>query len=303
MPSGWELAILAAKLLQYCGIASLAGGTICLLFYRDESRRTVILFAAYIGLGTLLGFNGALFNFLLQVGMASGRGLPGMFDPDMARMLLRFEVGSATLMRLGGFLVPMVACAVFAGRLGNRPPALSAFHSLGGLHALALLLVLASFTITGHVSVLDVVSRASIVLHMLGMALWVGSFAPLLYLCLGSSGEESPGRIMKGFGDMAGYCLLILIAAGLVLVLKLFHTPGQVISTPYGITLLIKLLLVGLLLLVAAGNRFVLVPRMLAGAGPGRLAGAIRLEIVLTMTILAVTSFLATFLGPPAAPM
>ena len=304
MPSGWELAILAAKLLQYCGIASLAGGTICLLFYRDESRRTVVLFTAYIGLGTLLGFNGALWNFLLQVGMTSGRGLPGIFDPDMGRMLLGFEVGSATLLRLAGFLVSTVACAVFAGRIGRRPPALCGFRVLGILHALALLLVLASFTITGHVSILDLVSRASIVLHMLGMAVWVGSFAPLLYLCLSSGGgEEALGRVMRRFGDMAGVCLPVLFAAGLILVLKLFHTPGQVISTPYGITLLIKLLLVALLLLVAAGNRFVLIPRILAGAGPGRLAGAIRVEIVLAMAILAVTGYLATTVGPPAMPM
>ena len=108
---------------------------------------------------------------------------------------------------------------------------------------------------------------------------------------------------MKGFGDMAGYCLLLLFAAGLILVLALFHTPGELISTPYGITLLIKLGLVGILLFVAAGNRFVLVPRMLAGAGSGSLAGAIRVEIAVAAAILAVTSYLATTVGPPTMPM
>ncbi len=300
--TGWELAIQLAKLLQYLGIASLAGGTICLLFYRDERRQTIVLFTAYIGLSCLLGFNGALFSFLFQVGMTSGGGLAGMFDPDMARLLLGFEIGSATLLRLAGFLAPVVACAVFANRLGSRPPTRTQYHALGAVHAFSLLLLLASFTVAGHIAVLETVAKVSIVLHILAVSIWIGAFLPLLFLCMSSTGETLAAT-MKGFGDMAGYCLLLLFAAGLILVFELFHTPGELISTPYGVTLLVKLGLVGILLLVAAGNRFVLVPRMLAGAGSGSLAGAIRVEIVVAAAILAVTSYLATTVGPPAMPM
>ena len=302
LATGWELAIQLAKLLEYLGIASLAGGTACLLFYRDERRHTIVLITAYIGLCCLLGFNGALFSFLFQVGMTSGSGLAGMFDPDMALLLLGLETGSATLLRLAGFLAPTVACAVFANRLGSRPPTRSQFHALGTMHAFSLLLLLASFTLAGHIAVLGPLAKVSITLHILAVSVWVGAFLPLLFLCLSGNGETLAAT-MKGFGDMAGYCLLLLFAAGLILVLALFHTPGELISTPYGITLLIKLGLVGILLLVAAVNRFVLVPRMLAGAGSGSLAGAIRVEIVVAAAILAVTSYLATTVGPPAMPM
>ncbi|MCY3687935.1 MAG: CopD family protein [Gammaproteobacteria bacterium] len=300
--TGWELAIQLAKLLEYLGIASLAGGTICLLFYRDERSHTIVLFTAYIGLCCLIGFNGALFSFLFQVGMTSGGGLAGMFDPDMARLLLGFEIGSATLLRLAGFLAPVVACAVFANRLGSRPPTRTQYHALGAANAFSLLLLLASFTLAGHIAVLDPLAKVSIALHILAVSVWTGAFLPLLFLCLSGNGETLAAT-MKGFGDMAGYCLLLLFAAGLILVLELFHTPGELISTPYGVTLLIKLGLVGILLLVAAGNRFVFVPRMLAGAGSGSLAGAIRVEIVVAAAILAVTSYLATTVGPPAMPM
>ena len=225
-----------------------------------------------------------------------------MFDPDMASLLLGFEIGSATLLRLAGFLAPVVACAVFANRLGSRPPIRTQYHALGAVHAFSLLLLLASFTVAGHIAVLEPLAKVSIALHILAVSVWVGAFLPLLFLCLGGNGETLAAT-MKGFGDMAGYCLLMLFAAGLILVLELFHTPGELISTPYGVTLLIKLGLVGVLLLVAAGNRFVLVPRMLAGAGTGSLAGAIRLEIVVAAAILAVTSYLATTVGPPAMPM
>ncbi len=300
--TGWELAIQLAKLVEYVGIASLAGGTVCLLFYRDDRRSTIILITAYIGLCCLLGFNGALFSFLFQVGMMSGGGLAGMFDSDMARLLLGFEIGSATLLRLAGFLAPVVACAVFANRLGSRLPNRAQYHALGVVHAFSLVLLLASFAVAGHIAVLEPIAKISITLHILAVSIWVGAFLPLLFLCLSGAGETLAAT-MKGFGDMAGYCLLLLFVSGLILLLELFHTPGELISTPYGVTLLIKLGLVGILLLVAAGNRFVLVPRMLAGAGSGSLAGAIRVEIVVAAAILAVTSYLATTVGPPAMPM
>ena len=301
-PSGWELAAQLAKLLMYLGVAGLAGGTVCLLFYRDESRRGVVWLIAYIGLCGLLGFNGALFAFLFQVGQASGAGFGGMFDMDMASLLLGFEVGSASLLRLGGYLSGAVACLAFAVRLGSRPPPRTHFLLLGAVNAFALLPVLASFTITGHIAVLDAAAKAAVVLHMLAAGIWIGALAPLLYLCVGGNGGTL-AQTMKRFGDMAGYCLSLLFAAGFILVLRLFHTPGELIGTPYGLTLLIKLALVAALLLAAAGNRFVLVPRMLAGAGPGSLARAVRIEIFVAAAIFAVTSYLATSVGPPSMPM
>ena len=300
--TGWELAIQIAKLLEYLGIAALAGGTVCLLYYRDQRRQTAVLLTAYIGLCSLLGFNGALFAFLSQIGMTSGSGVAGMFDLDMARMLLGFETGTATLMRLGGFLLPTIACAAFAIRLGERPPPRSRYRALGVANAIALLTVLASFTVTGHIAVLDLLARSAIFLHVLAVAVWIGSFLPLLYFCLSGDGNGR-AQTMKAFGDMAGYCLALLFAAGLILVLDLFHTLGELVGTAYGLTLLVKLALVGLLLLVAAGNRFLLVPKLLAGAGPEALARAIRIEMLISAAILAVTSYLATTVGPPTMPM
>ncbi len=310
----WDLALQLGKLLQYPGIASLAGGTVCLLFYRDDRRQTLIAITAYIGLCCLIGFNAALLSFLFQVGASSGTGLAGMFDLDMARLLLGFEIGDATLLRLSGFLLPVIACGLFVARLRDRPatpkpfqaltaaPAFALAKAFAVANGLALLLLLASFTVVGHVAVLPPLAQVSIVLHMLAAAVWIGSLPPLLWLCRGSGGDGL-ATTMKRFGDMAGYCLLVLFAAGLVLALTLFHTPGELISTPYGLALLIKLGLVALLLLVAAGNRFLLVPRLLAGADAGRLAGAIKVEIAIAAAILIVTSYLATTVGPPAMPM
>lgn len=64
-----------------------------------------------------------------------------------------------------------------------------------------------------------------------------------------------------------------MIVAGLIPALELFNTPGELISTPCGVTLLIKLGLAGIFLLVAAGNRFVPVPRVPAGPDPAAWRG------------------------------
>ncbi len=300
--TGWELAIQLAKLLEYLGIASLAGGTVCLLFYQDGRRRTIASTAGYIGFCCLLGFSGALLAFLFQVGMTSGSGLAGMFDPAMARLLLSFEIGDATLLRLAGFLAPAAACAVFAGGIGKGPPTRAQLRTLGAVNTLSLLPLLASFVVTGHIAVLGLVAKASIVLHLLAISVWVGAFFPLLLLCW-NGGGDSLATTMRGFGDMAACCLLLLFAAGLILLLEVFQTPAQLVSTSYGATLLIKLSLVGLLLLIAAGNRFILVPRMLAGAGPANLSMAITAEMIVALAILIVTSYLATTVGPPSMPM
>jgi len=300
--SGCELASQLVQLLESAGIAGIAGGSVCLLRYRDGRRRAVVLFVSYIGLCALAGFNGALLGFLLQVGMTSGAGLAGMLDLEMARLLLGFEVGSATLLRLAGFLIPTLACAWFASQLGERPPSRFRYHALGAAHGFALLLLLASFAVAGHVAVLGPVAKAAIALQVLAAATWVGAFVPLLHLCLHGEGPVT-ARLMKRFGDMARHCLFALFVAGLVLVFELFHSPGELFSTAYGLALLGKLALVAALLALAACNRFAFVPRMARSGGGGRLAWGIRAEIVVAALILAVTGYLATVVGPPAMPM
>jgi copper transport protein len=78
---------------------------------------------------------------------------------------------------------------------------------------------------------------------------------------------------------------------------------ANLFETGYGQTLLVKIALVGLLIAVAAYNRFLLVPWLSAsearGGGAGlaagwrRLLATVRLEAVLAVAILAVTAVLA----------
>ncbi|GIT20948.1 MAG: hypothetical protein CM1200mP40_06300 [Gammaproteobacteria bacterium] len=78
IPNSWELASLFCKLFIYFGAAAIVGGSLCLWLYNDGSRRTVQSNLRYITLGAFIGFNGALLNFFIQVGMVAGSGIfPG----------------------------------------------------------------------------------------------------------------------------------------------------------------------------------------------------------------------------------
>ena len=49
---------------------------------------------------------------------------------------------------------------------------------------------------------------------------------------------------MKKFGDNAIALVLLLIVAGILMLLELFHSISEVFTTPYGQALLVKLVLV-----------------------------------------------------------
>ena len=105
-PTTWEFASLVCKLFLYFGAASIAGGSLCLWLYSDGSRRTVERNLLYIMLGSLLGFQAVIANFLIQIGLVNNHGLIAMFDWTMASLLLDTPLGD-----MSAFLTrKMTAC-------------------------------------------------------------------------------------------------------------------------------------------------------------------------------------------------
>ncbi len=87
-PSSWELAGLLCQFSLYLAAAALAGTALNIAFYNDGSRATLNGLLGYGLLAAVLGFHAALLNYLVQVGMLSGSGVAGMFDLDMASLLI-----------------------------------------------------------------------------------------------------------------------------------------------------------------------------------------------------------------------
>jgi len=299
VPTSWELTSLVCKLLLYFGAASIAGGSLCLWLYNNDRRQFFEKVIGYIILGAFLGFLGTLVNYFVQVGLINARGLTGMFDWDMASLLLETQLGEVTYMRLTGFAIAFISSLLFSRKAARFPqlPQQSFYRLLLGVHGIAFLLIAFSFTKAGHVSVLTGIARTAVVFHLYAFSAWIGSLFPLLLLT-NSTGLNLLQKLMQQFGDNALGIIIILAGTGALMLLELLDNPAELYTTPYGWVFLLKLLLVLVTLSVAVINKLVLVPAIVINASALRLRRSIRIEMVAVTLILIATSYLATIVGP-----
>jgi len=250
-------------------------------------------------LGAFLGFLGTLVNYFVQVGLINARGLTGMFDWDMASLLLETQLGEVTYMRLTGFMIAFISSLLFFRKAVHLPqlPQQSFYRLQLGVYGIAFLLVAFSFTKAGHVSVLTGIARTAVVFHLYAFSAWIGSLFPLLLLT-NSTGLNLLQKLMQQFGDNALGIVIILVGAGALMLLELLDNPAELYTTPYGWVFLLKLLLVLVTLSVAVINKLVLVPAIVNKASALRLRRSIRLEMVAVTLLLITTSYLSTIVGP-----
>jgi putative copper export protein len=115
-------------------------------------------------------------------------------------------------------------------------------------------------------------------------------------------------RVVGAFSTMAAISFAGLVVAGTLLAVAEVGSLANLFGTGYGQLLLLKIALVGLLLLLAAYNRLLLLPGLLAAAGRAtrddlawgwrRLTSTVRLEALGMVAVLGVTSVLAN--GTPS---
>ena len=296
VPTSWELTSLVCKLLLYFGAASIAGGSLCLWLYNNGKRQFFEKVISYIMLGAFLGFLGTLVNYFVQVGLINARGLTGMFDWDMASLLLETQLGEVTYMRLTGFILAFISSLIFF-RKAVRLPQQSFYRLLLGVHGIAFLFVAFSFTKAGHVSVLTGIARTAVVFHLYAFSAWIGSLFPLLLLT-NSTELNLLKKLMQQFGDNALGIIIILAGMGALMLLELLDNPVELYTTPYGWVFLLKLFLVLVTLSVAVINKLVLVPAIVNNASALRLRRSIRVEMVAITLVLIATSYLSTIVGP-----
>lgn len=149
--------------------------------------------------------------------------------------------------------------------------------------------------------------------HLLAAGMWVGAL--VAFVLLSSARHENEpdtvqtlSRAASGFAIIGTGIVAMLIATGVVnYVLVAGPTFDALFAAPYGWLLLGKLALFALMLLLAAGNRYRLSPRLAAAINAGDTAGAVkalhnslRAEACLAMLILALVAWLGTLSPLPA---
>jgi copper transport protein len=145
-------------------------------------------------------------------------------------------------------------------------------------------------------------------MHLFGGAIWIGGLAGLLLLTLpGAVAPSDRGSfwaaVLRRFSVLAMSCVAAITLSGLFLYWEHVDGPEQLLTTMYGRTLGVKILIFGVLLLLGMANQFFLHPRIEALRSAGdqrglqtilvrRFPAVIAAELLLGMTVLFVAPFL-----------
>ena len=283
----WEFAAIITKLALYVGVL---GGTGLIMVSVCDPQEVASVRKRLrwgIAISSLLLIVASAFSYLLRAAALTG-GVDGMIDPEMLGLLWQTPVGDV--------LVYRSAAAAFM-LLGLVIPKVGQWFSL-----CAGIVALWSFAQIGHVQTLDQTwVRTLHLLHLLGVAFWIGILQPLHDLSTSSGRIADAARLGERFGVAASVIVPLLFIAGGVLAWLLVGDLGTLLQTGYGRTLLVKIGLVGLVLLLAAANKMRFVPAMMAGnaQAAGHLARSIRIEALLILATLAATASLTSVVTLP----
>ena len=135
-------------------------------------------------------------------------------------------------------------------------------------------------------------------LHQLAAAAWIGGLLHLIVTALRRD-PAAPGALLRRFSTLALAAVGTLLVAGIGLTLGYVDSPGGMVGTAYGLMVMTKVVMLGLLLIFGAVNFFVV--RRLppdAAAAPLRLRRYVEVEFGLGLTVLFAAASLTSL--PPA---
>ncbi|HTI20412.1 MAG TPA: CopD family protein [Kutzneria sp.] len=230
-----------ARLVDYLGIAFFLGGSgfVALLWPAGSAVRAT---RRVIVTGWLLGVAGAAATIVLEGVWAGG----GPIGWPLVTRVLATDFGRVWLAIA---LLWVLAGVVLADLLQRKETAArSAAWRIGAL-AVGLGL-LRAIGLTGHTSdsgaaLVEIADLA----HLLGMALWIGGLAVLLFGVLPRRRPEELARVVPRYSRLAMISVGTVVLAGVVLAWQSLGSVDALLHTDYGRILLVK---VGVLAVVLA---------------------------------------------------
>jgi putative copper resistance protein D len=299
-----DAAAVVSRLLQ-CSAAAVVGGASLFFVYgvaadgRSWPMRLVGLAAGAGLIGTALW----LMAQTAQIADAPS----DAFDPAKVwSVAAGTGFGRVALMRLACFVLALTLTS-FPRRRGR-----GVWLALAALGIAAS----ASFAWTGHGTMNDgldgVVHLTADVLHLLAASAWIGALTALAVVLALAWRDVTPGRDslvgLDRFSRIGVAVVAVLAASGLVNSWYLVGPQGigRLVSTAYGLLLMAKLSLFGVMLALAAANRYRHAPRLESALRSGEVGGgpfrpalvSVAVELVLALAVLVLVSWLGT-LSPP----
>lgn len=299
-----ETAVVGLRWVQYAASFVLAGGALFALYAlpaRGPSsaaalawpRRVLAGSAAVLFLATVLGL-------LTQTAVVAGAPSAALDPTALASVLTDMAMGPSSVAR--------GLCAALAlGLLVIMRPAAPAWVATAGLGGVAT----ASLAWMGHGAATEGagsrVHLAADIAHLAAAAVWIGAIVFFLILAQRADRTDKDRlsafhAALAGFSGVGSALVAVLVATGLInsgFLVGMAGLPG-LFTTLYGRLLLLKLLVFGAMLALAAANRFRLTPA-LRGAldDPDRAAGAVvalrkslALEAGAALAVLALAAWL-----------
>ena len=234
----------------------------------------------------ILGLSISILAFISIAGNLGGD-LKSIFELELIELSFETIQGKSNLYLIVGFS--------FLSLSHYFPPLVfRAFNILGAI------LIIISFVIVGHSLSQGIFSQFLVLIHIICISFWLGSFLPLRYMCTVKN-FTNLYFIADNFGRYAVVYIGILILTGLIFSYILLGGILPLITSTYGNVLLIKLFIVSMILIIGAINKLRIVPEMKKDLSTGqiKLKNSINIEIISSVLVLFTTSILTTSLPTP----
>jgi putative copper resistance protein D len=195
----------------------------------------------------LIGAVTALLMILCGAGNLGGD-LTSVIDLSLLQLAIESKSGVGYSTAFTGFAVMLIAHSLS----GNA----KRFGLMIGSVA-----ILFSATMSGHSQLGGVLTQSLLMVHLFGIAFWLGALLPFRWICM-QPDTNNLGALAHRFGVLAMGYVGLLLSAGLGYAYLLLGDVSLIFTTRYGNVLLIKIVLAGALLSLAALNKFKLVPSL-----------------------------------------
>ena len=194
-----------------------------------------------------LGLSISILAFISIAGNLGGD-LKSIFELELIELSFETIQGKSNLYLIVGFS--------FLSLSHYFPPLVfRAFNILGAI------LIIISFIVVGHSLSQGIFSQFLVLIHIICISFWLGSFLPLRYMCT-IKNFTNLYFIADNFGRYAVVYIGILILTGLIFSYILLGGILPLITSTYGNVLLIKLFIVSIILIIGAINKFRIVPEI-----------------------------------------
>jgi putative copper resistance protein D len=215
---------------------------------QDEGRAALTLVAVSAPLSSIA---------LMLVSIAAMMGAPiaSLDWPMIEAMIIGTEMGMAFLIRLALLIAGL--CAILASRAGREATLIAALCFAGALLTLSW---------SGHAAAteggLGLFHRLNNGVHLLATSLWLGAICWFLMLTVKAHRQREliPAlrllRVMHAFAPLGVGLVAAAALTGVINAQLIFGLENSVavLSTPYGILLIVKVTLVGMMLAFGAHN-------------------------------------------------